>query len=108
MPAATPAVRNGTSRPGWLSWLTTIRARLYRLMTVEDESHRVEIAEEIAQQARNIAAWIKGLRALDASRSTEIDAARIAMIERLGVLNQAVTDRIIISRRRQAMALSVR
>jgi methyl-accepting chemotaxis protein len=79
-----------------------------RLMTAEDESHRIEVADEIAQQARNVATWINLLRALDASRSTEIEQAQIGMTERLGVLNQAVTDRITISARRKAMALSIR
>jgi phosphoglycerate-specific signal transduction histidine kinase len=79
-----------------------------QLMTVEDESRRSEIAEQIAQQARNLVARIERLRTLDASRSTEINAAQIAMVERIDALNQAVTERITISEQRQAMAFSIR
>jgi phosphoglycerate-specific signal transduction histidine kinase len=79
-----------------------------RLMTAEDEPRRSEIAEQIAQQERNLAARIERLRMLDASRSTEIHAAQIAMAGRIDALNQAVTERITISNQRQAMALSIR
>ena len=164
-PAPTQADRNGRGPVASLSWLTTIRARLYtalgfmaamtvvcslialyaftniggttteivsqsmpatvhslrlaeetsdlvasapRLMTAEDESRRSEIADQIAQQARNLVARIERLRMLDASRSAEIDAAQIAMVERIAALNQAVTERITISDQRQAMTFSIR
>jgi phosphoglycerate-specific signal transduction histidine kinase len=164
-PAPTQADRNGRGPVASLSWLTTIRARLYtalgfmaamtvvcslialyaftniggttteivsqsmpatvhslrlaeetsdlvasapRLMTAEDESRRSGIADQIAQQARNLVARIERLRMLDASKSAEIDAAQIAMVERIAALNQAVTERITISDQRQAMTFSIR
>jgi len=79
-----------------------------RLMQVEDEIHRVEIAAEIAAQSRDLAARIESLRALDASESDEIAVARAAMEGRLDALNQAVADRIRISDQRRALALAVR
>jgi signal transduction histidine kinase/DNA-binding response OmpR family regulator len=164
-PASTHADRNGKGQAASLSWLTTIRARLYmalsfmaaitvvcslialyaftniggttteivshsmpammhslrlaeetsglvasapQLMTAEDESRRSEIAEQIAQRARDLSARIEQLRMLDASMSTEIQAAQTAMVERIDALNQAVTERIGISDQRRAVALSIR
>ena len=79
-----------------------------RLMAAQDESHRADIAGAIATQSRNLGARIDRLRALDASQSDEIAVARTAMDERLGALNQAVSDRIQISDERRALALAVR
>src|SRR5437899_3052976 len=164
-PASTQADHNGTGRAATLSWLSTIRARLYialgfmaattvvcslialyaftkiggttteivsqsmpatvhslrlaegtsglvaatpQLMTVEDESRRSEIAGQIAQQTRDFVARIDQLRMLDPNMSTEIQASQIAMIDRIAALNQAVTERIAISDRRQAMTTSIR
>src|SRR5436190_15759462 len=79
-----------------------------RLMTAEDESSRSEIAEQIAQQTRDFLARIDQLRTLDAKTSKEIRAAQTAMVDRIVALNQAVTERIAIAGRRQAMATSIR
>jgi signal transduction histidine kinase/DNA-binding response OmpR family regulator len=79
-----------------------------RLMTAEDESNRSEIAEQIAQQTRDFLARIDQLRTLDAKTSKEIRAAQTAMVDRIVALNRAVTERIAISGRRQAMAASIR
>ncbi len=79
-----------------------------RLMAVEDESHRAEIAGEIATQSRALRSRIARLRALDASESDEIDVAHSAMNEQLDVLNQTVADRMRISNQRRALTLSVR
>jgi phosphoglycerate-specific signal transduction histidine kinase len=163
-PASTQADRSATGR-ATLSWLSTIRARLYlalgfmaattvvcslialyaftkiggttteivsqsmpatvnslrlaeatsglvaaapQLMTADDESHRSEIAEQIAQQTRDFVAQIDQLRRLDANISRDIRAGQTAMIDRIAALNQAVTERIAISVRRQAMAASIR
>jgi len=93
-------------------WLSEDTNRLIgaapRLMVVEDESHRAEIAGEIAAQSRNLGARIERLRALDASQGDEIAVARSAMDERLDALNEAVADRIRISEQRRALALAVR
>src|SRR5256886_9910971 len=164
-PASTQADRNGRGRAATLSWMGTIRTRLYvalgfmagitvvcslialyaftniggtttkivsqsmpatvhslrlaeetnglvaaapRLMTAEDESSRSEIAEQIAQQTRDFLARIDQLRTLDAKTSKEIRAAQTAMVDRIVALNRAVTERIAISGRRQAMAASIR
>ena len=85
-----------------------------RLMAAEDESHRTEIASEIAAQSRNLKVRIDRLRALNASQSAEIadtldrSMARAAMDDRLDALSQAVADRIQISAQRRALALAVR
>jgi signal transduction histidine kinase/CheY-like chemotaxis protein len=79
-----------------------------RLMTAEDESLRSEIAGQIAQQTRDFLARIDQLRTLDAKTRNEIHAAQTAMVDRIDALNQAVTERIAISGRRQAMAASIR
>jgi methyl-accepting chemotaxis protein len=79
-----------------------------RLMSVGDESHRAEIASEIAAQSRSLEARIARLRELDASDSDEIAVARTVMAERLETLSEAVADRIEISDLRRALANAVR
>ena len=79
-----------------------------RLMAAEDESHRSEVAEQIAQQTRDFLTRIDQLRTLAANVSKEIQAAQTAMVDRIAALNQAVTERIAIAGRRQAMATSIR
>ena len=85
-----------------------------RLLAAEDESHRAEIAGEIAAQSRNLNVRIDRLRALNASQSAEIadtldrSMARARMDERLDALNQAVADRIKISAQQRALALAAR
>ncbi len=85
-----------------------------RLMAAEDESHRAEIAREIAAQSRDLKVKIERLRALNASQSAEIaDAldrsmARAAMDERLDALSRAVADRIQISAQQRTLALAGR
>src|SRR6266403_662611 len=79
-----------------------------RLMASEDESHRSEGAGQIAQQTHDFLTRIDRLRTLDANMSGEIQAAQTAMVDRIAALNQAVTERISIAGRRQAMANSIR
>jgi len=85
-----------------------------RLMAAADESHRAEIAGEIAAQSRNLKVRIDHLRALNASQSAAIadtldrSMVRAAMDERLAALSRAVADRIQISAQRRALALAVR
>jgi signal transduction histidine kinase/DNA-binding response OmpR family regulator len=79
-----------------------------RLMAAEDESHRAEVAEQIARQTRDFLTRIDQLRALDPTMSREIQTAQTAMVDRMTALNQAVTERIAISGRRQDMATSIR
>jgi methyl-accepting chemotaxis protein len=87
---------------------STLVASAPRLMTALDETHRDEIARDIAAQSQTLSARIARLRELDAGRTDEIDAARAAVVGRLEALNQAVTERIKISAQRRALALSVR
>jgi len=85
-----------------------------RLMAAEDESHRAEIAAEIAAQSRNLKVRIDRLRALNASQSAEIadtldrSMVRATMDHRLDALSQAVADRLRISAQRHALALAIR
>ena len=85
-----------------------------RLMAADDESHRAEVANEIAAQSRNLKVRIGRLRTLNASQSSEIadtldrSMVRSAMDERLDALSQAVARRIQISAQRGALALAVR
>ncbi len=77
-------------------------------MAAEDESHRAELAEQIARQTRDFLTRIDQLRALDPTMSGEIQTAQTAMVDRMTALNQAVTERIAIAGRRQGMATSIR
>ena len=79
-----------------------------RLMAAEAESHRADVASEIAARARKLKAQIDRLPRLDASRSAEINAANIALSARLDALDQAVTDRLAKSVERRTVALSIR
>ena len=79
-----------------------------RLIVVQDENHRAQIANQIAAQSQELQARIGNLRSLDASESDEIAVAQGAMDERLNALNQAVADRIQISAQRRALALAAR
>lgn len=79
-----------------------------RLMAVEDDSHRGEIARDIAAQSQLLSARIERLRSLDASQNDEIEVAKAAMNEQLDALNLAVADRIKISDQRRALVRSMR
>jgi methyl-accepting chemotaxis protein len=79
-----------------------------RLITAEDESHRFDVAEEVAVETRKLDAQIERVRQLDASRSREVNAAKIALIERLDALDLAVTQRLAKSAKRRSVALSIR
>jgi methyl-accepting chemotaxis protein len=87
---------------------STLVASAPRLMTASDESHRDEIARDIAAQSQMLSDRIARLRGLDASQNDEIEVARAAMVGRLDALNQAVTERSKISAQRRKLALSVR
>jgi methyl-accepting chemotaxis protein WspA len=79
-----------------------------RLMTAADEPHRAAVADEIAVQARDLAARVEKLGILEGSRNTEIEGAQGAMVNLLETLDRAVTERITISNQRLAMARSIR
>jgi methyl-accepting chemotaxis protein len=79
-----------------------------RLIAVEDESHRAEIAGDIAAQSRDLQVRIEALRVLDGSESSQIEVAQGALEQRLNALNKAVADRIQISAQRRALVAEVR
>jgi methyl-accepting chemotaxis protein len=87
---------------------STLVASAPRLMTASDDNRRDEIARDIAAQSQTLSDRIARLRQLDAGQTDEIEVARAAMVERLDALNQAVTERLKISAKRRALALSVR
>ena len=87
---------------------STLVASAPRLMAAADEDHRNAVAADIAAQSRVLKSRIENLQTLDASQSEQIQKAQAAMDERLSALDRAVTDRIDISARRRALALSVR
>ena len=79
-----------------------------RLIAVQDDQHRADIAGQIATQSRNLQGRIASLRSLDASESDEIAVAQSALDERLATLNKAVAERIAIASQRRVLALAVR
>lgn len=84
-------------------------ATIPRLMTAENETDRLVVAKEIGDSAGHLKTRIERLRTLDAGvKSTEIATAQVAMLERLGALDRAVTDRLAVSGLRQTMARSIR
>jgi len=87
---------------------STLVASAPRLMSAQTDSHRDEIAGDIAAQSKNLGTRIESLRQIDAIESDEIETARTAMVERLDALNQAVTERMKISAQRRALAAVVR
>jgi two-component system, NtrC family, phosphoglycerate transport system sensor histidine kinase PgtB len=87
---------------------SSLIASVPQLMTAVDEPQRVAAAAEIGEQTRDLFARIERLRLLDGNVSSEIDGAAEEMVQRLTALNRVVTERIVISGRRRAMALSVR
>jgi methyl-accepting chemotaxis protein len=101
MPATTESLRLAEEA-------STLVASAPRLMTVKDEVHRKEIAADIAAQAQMLEARIVRLHNLDIGQTDEIEVALATMVERLGELDQAVTERIKISAQRRSMALTVR
>jgi methyl-accepting chemotaxis protein len=93
----------------WLAEETSsLVASTPQLMTVEDKSRHAAMADEIAAQARNLAARIERLQLLDGGQNSELQAVQAAMVERLGALNQSVAARIAVSNQRQITALSIR
>jgi methyl-accepting chemotaxis protein len=87
---------------------STLVALAPRLMAVEDEVHRGQVAREIETQSLRLSERMERLRGLDGSQSDEVDLAQAAVNESLDALSKAVTERIKISAQRRALALSVR
>jgi methyl-accepting chemotaxis protein len=79
-----------------------------RLMVATDDKSRSEIADGIDRQAKNLTRGTERLKILGVATTDEIDSARDALLERLKTLNQAVTDRIVISNERRGLAVAIR
>ncbi len=79
-----------------------------RLMTATDDKTRLEIINGINRQEKNLEDGTARLRALGIAKADDIDATRTALVQRLAALNQAVTDRIVISNERYYLAMSIR
>jgi methyl-accepting chemotaxis protein len=79
-----------------------------RLMTAANDKTRVEIVNGISRQEAELEEGIARLLALGIAKADNIDVTRKALVQRLDALNQAVTDRIVISTKRYYLALSIR
>jgi methyl-accepting chemotaxis protein len=79
-----------------------------RLMTAPDNKTRLEITNGIYRQAQGLEEGIARLRKLGITAADELDVTRKTLVQRLGVLNQAVTDRIVVSDERYQLASSIR
>lgn len=79
-----------------------------RLMTAADDKARVDIADAIDRQAKELVEGIVRLRALGIANVDDIDVARAALVQRLAALNQAVKERIVVANERYHLALSIR
>lgn len=101
MPAAIESLRLSEETIGLV-------ASAPRLVAAEDESQRAHVAAEVTAQARKLEERIERIRQLDTSSGEDINASKVALIERLGALNQAVTDRLATSEKRRSLALSIR
>ncbi len=78
-----------------------------RLMTAKDDKDRLETANRIDQQAKILAEGVARLRTLGVGNTSDIDATRNALVQRLDALNQVVTNRITISIERQTLASAI-
>jgi methyl-accepting chemotaxis protein len=79
-----------------------------RLMTATTDKTRSEIMDNVGQQERNLENGIAHLKALGIAKADDIDASRKALSERLHTLNEAISNRIVMSNERSYLASSVR
>jgi len=78
-----------------------------RLMMAPDDNTRSVITNEIYEQAQHLEDGIARLRNLGITAANDIDLADNLLVQRLGALNQAVTDRLEIANERYQLALSI-
>ena len=62
------------------------------LMTAKDDKDRLEIANRIDRQAKNLAEGVERLRTLGINNTNAIDAERNALVQRLDALNEVAFD----------------
>src|SRR5215475_784836 len=79
-----------------------------RLMNAGTDAARAEIMENIARQERKIENGVAHLKKLGIGKADDIEVSRKALSERLHTLNEAVSNRIIMSNERSYLASSVR
>jgi methyl-accepting chemotaxis protein len=79
-----------------------------RLMAAGTDAIRAEIMENIGKQEKNLEDGIARLKKLGIARANDIEASRNALADRLQALNEAVSNRIIMSNERAYLASSVR
>ena len=78
-----------------------------RLMAAKNENDRLEAANRIDQQAKNLVEGVERLKTLGVENTNDIDAARNALLQRLDALDQVVKDRISISDQRITLASAI-
>ncbi len=79
-----------------------------RLMAARSDKGRDETMGEIHQQEKNLEDGIAHLKTLGIANADDIEASRKALSERLHTLDQAVSNRIVMSNERSYLASSVR
>jgi methyl-accepting chemotaxis protein len=79
-----------------------------RLMTASDEKTRIEVTNGIYRQAQGLEGGIARLRELGIAAVDDIDLTRNTLVQRLGALNQAVKDRMVVAAERSQLASSIR
>jgi signal transduction histidine kinase/CheY-like chemotaxis protein/HAMP domain-containing protein len=77
------------------------------LMAAKDDKDRLEIANRIDRQAKNLTEGVERLRTLGINNADAIDAERNALVQRLEALNEVVKDRISISVERLTLASAI-
>ena len=78
-----------------------------QLMAAKDDKDRLETANRIDQQAKNLVEGVERLKTLGVENTNDIDAARNALLQRLDALDQVVKDRISISDERTTLASAI-
>ncbi len=87
---------------------TSLVSSAPRLMTALDDKTRVEIINGIFRQAQGLEHGIARLRELGIAAADAIDLTHNKLVQRIDALNLAVSDRIVISGERSALASSIR
>jgi len=101
MPAMVQSLRLAEETSGLL-------AAAPRLMAVTDERQLAEVARELGVKERSLVDLTEALRIAEGGQRTDIDVAQATMSDRIHALNRAIAERIALSQKRLAMALSVR
>jgi methyl-accepting chemotaxis protein len=79
-----------------------------RLMAAGTDKARGEIMDTIGQQEKSLENGIAHLKTLGIGKAEDIDLSRKALSDRLHTLNEAISNRIVMSNERSYLASSVR